>query len=57
MALLYSDIVAEFDRFLQVERNLSPATRTAYRFDLQKFKEYLIRVTGSEPAVGRPGRP
>lgn len=51
MSLLLSAAMAQFDRYLQVERNLSPATREAYQFDLQKFKEYLIRTKGSEPAV------
>ncbi len=47
----FSDIMHEFDRYLEVERNLSPATRGAYRYDLQKFKEFLIRTTGSEPPL------
>jgi site-specific recombinase XerD len=55
MSLLLSHKMGEFDRYLQVERNLSPATRGAYRYDLQKFKEYLIRGLGSEPAVNRVG--
>jgi site-specific recombinase XerD len=50
---MFSDIMHEFDRYLQVERNLSPATRAAYRYDLQKFKEFLIRALGSEPSVRR----
>lgn len=45
--------MSQFDRYLQVERNLSPATREAYRFDLQKFKEFLIRTKGSEPALDK----
>ncbi|MGB9692536.1 MAG: tyrosine recombinase XerC [Candidatus Sumerlaeaceae bacterium] len=54
MALaVFSDIMSEFDQYLKVERNLSPSTRAAYRYDLQKFKEYLIRTLGSEPSVGR----
>ncbi len=51
--LLFSSIMHEFDQFLRVERNLSPATRTAYQYDLQKFKEFLIRHLGTEPVVGR----
>jgi site-specific recombinase XerD len=50
---LFSEAMLEFDQFLKVERNLSPATRKAYQYDLQKFKEHLIRVTRSEPAVPR----
>ncbi len=52
MSLLLSSKMLEFDRYLQVERNLSPNTRKAYQFDLGKFKEHLIRETRSEPAVG-----
>ncbi len=50
---VFSDIMREFDQYLKVERNLSPATRAAYRYDLQKFKEFLIRTLGSEPSVVR----
>jgi len=50
---VFSDIMYEFDRFLEVERNLSPSTRSAYRYDLQKFKEFLIRAEGTEPSVRR----
>jgi integrase/recombinase XerC len=53
MAHLLSAIMHEFDQFLKVERNLSPATRRAYEYDLQKFKEFMIRTTGSEPSVTR----
>jgi integrase/recombinase XerC len=53
MSLLLSAAMAEFDRYLQVERNLSPATREAYQFDLQKFKEFLIRTKGSEPSLDK----
>lgn len=53
MSLLFSQKMLEFDRYLEVERNLSPATRQAYQFDLQKFKEYLIRTTGVEPFVNK----
>jgi integrase/recombinase XerC len=51
MSLLLSEKMHEFDTYLKVERNLSPATRTAYQYDLQKFKEYLIRGSGREPSV------
>jgi integrase/recombinase XerC len=51
MQLMFSEKMQEFDVYLRVERNLSPATRTAYQYDLQKFKEFLIRGTGREPSV------
>lgn len=57
MSLLLSEKMVEFDRYLEVERNLSPSTRFAYQFDLQKFKEYLIRTQGSEPVVNKVTTP
>jgi site-specific recombinase XerD len=53
MSLLLSAVMAEFDLYLQVERNLSPSTREAYQFDLQKFKEFLVRTVGTEPTVDK----
>jgi len=50
---MLSAAMEQFDRYLQVERNLSPATREAYQFDLQKFKEFLERTKGSEPEYAR----
>lgn len=55
MSILLSAAMAQFDRYLQVERNLSPATREAYQFDLQKFKEFLIRTKGTEPTLEKVG--
>lgn len=53
MQKLMSLKMQEFDRFLEVERNLSPSTRNAYQYDLQKFKEHLIRQMRTEPTVDR----
>lgn len=47
----FSRKLKEFDRFLEVERNLSPNTRKAYQFDLLKFQEYLVRTNRAEPVV------
>lgn len=47
----YLDAIHEFDRYLQVERNLSEKTRRAYQFDLQKFYEYIVRQKGRAPQV------
>lgn len=49
--MLFSAKMLEFDRYLMVERNLSPNTRKAYQFDLQKFREHLARAEGAEPVV------
>ena len=53
MPPLFSDKMQEFDQYLRVERNLSPLTRKAYQYDLQRFKENLIRTIGHEPTVAR----
>ncbi len=47
MALHLADAVAQFDRFLRVEKNLSPRTRAAYGFDLGKFGEFLASLRKS----------
>ena len=46
-----SDKISDFDNFLSVERNLAERTRKAYRQELRKFVEYLIRTKGSEPLI------
>lgn len=51
MSQLLTAKLAEFDCYLKVERNLSPATREAYQFDLRKFREYLIQQGGPEPTI------
>jgi site-specific recombinase XerD len=53
MSLLFTAIMEEFDRYLEVERNLSPSTREAYQFDLSKFKDFMIRTHGQEPTVDK----
>lgn len=47
----YLDAIQEFDRYLQVERNLSEKTRRAYQFDLRKFYEYVVREKGRPPQM------
>lgn len=53
MSHLLSVAMEEFDRYLQVERNLSPATREAYQFDLGKFNSYLEKNLGTEPVFNQ----
>jgi integrase/recombinase XerC len=48
-----ADSVEQFDRFLRVEKNLSPRTRKAYRYDLTRFGEFLHRLhKGNTPTLG-----
>lgn len=44
-----SDVIAQYDIFLKVERGLSELTRQAYKFDLKKFVEFLIKTHAKEP--------
>lgn len=37
------DAIDSFDRYLRVERNLSPKTRAAYRYELDRFVDFLRR--------------
>ncbi len=46
MGATLTEAVGQFDRFLRVEKNLSPRTRAAYGFDLAKFGEFLQGVRG-----------
>jgi site-specific recombinase XerD len=53
MAQLLADAIDHYDRFLRVERNLSPRTRAAYRYDLGRFGEWLASIRGGKsPRVG-----
>jgi len=38
----FSKILYDFESFLAVERNLSPGTRQAYVYDVDRFAEYLV---------------
>jgi site-specific recombinase XerD len=40
------EVAKIFDTFLRVERNLSPKTRAAYTYDLNKFAEWQTRTQG-----------
>lgn len=50
MAQLLADAIDHYDRFLRVERNLSPRTRAAYRYDLGRFDEWLAGIRGGKAA-------
>jgi site-specific recombinase XerD len=49
----FSDAVFEFIKFLQVERNLSKRTCAAYKYDLRKLNEFLIKVHSKELPVDK----
>lgn len=44
MPPLYRESMNDFETYLRVERNLSPRTRAAYRYDLNRFGEWLTGV-------------
>lgn len=53
MALAYHELLAEYEQFLRVEKNLAQKTRRAYLYDLGRFGEYLVRRHGRMPRVAR----
>lgn len=52
MALAFSELLIQYEQFLRVEKNLAEKTRRAYLYDLERFQEYLIHLTGKMPSVG-----
>lgn len=53
MSLFMSDVIGQYDIYLRVERGLSELTRNAYKFDLKKFVEYLIKNHAKEPVLSK----
>lgn len=54
MSLSLTKVMEEFDQYLRVERNLSGSTREAYRFDLEKFNEFLVKAGGiTHPTIDK----
>lgn len=51
MTVFMSDIIIQYDTYLRVERGLSELTRSAYKFDLKKFIEFLIKSHTKEPPL------
>lgn len=51
MAITFHELLAQFEQYLRVERNLSVRTRTAYQYDLTRFGEFLIVLHGRMPAL------
>lgn len=50
----FSRALYDFDAFLEVEKNLSPRTRKAYVYDLERFADSWIRQhPGSNPTLDR----
>jgi len=47
----FSKILYDFESFLSVERNLSPQTRQAYVYDIDRFAEYLVIRYTRMPAI------
>lgn len=44
MAITFTELLAQFEQFLRVERNLATRTRTAYLYDLNRFGAYMIKI-------------
>jgi integrase/recombinase XerC len=48
-----TDALFEFIKFLEVERNLSRRTSAAYKYDVRKFNEFLIKNYSKERTVDK----
>ncbi len=53
MALAYHELLAQYEQFLRVEKNLGERTRRAYLYDLTRFQEFLVRLHGRLPPPSR----
>lgn len=51
MALAFHELLANYEQYLRVEKNLSEKTRRAYLYDLNRFHEFLIHLYGKLPQV------
>lgn len=47
----FSRALYDFEAFLEVEKNLSPRTRRAYIYDLERFADYWIARNGANPTL------
>lgn len=48
----FSAALYNFEAYLDVEKNLSPRTRKAYVYDLERFADFLIGHGGASKSVG-----
>lgn len=48
----FSTALYNYEAFLDVEKNLSPRTRKAYVYDLERFADFLIAHGGASKGVG-----
>ncbi len=53
MSVFMSDAIVQYDIYLRVERGLSELTRNAYKYDLKKFLEFLIKTHLREPHLAK----
>ena len=52
-SIKFSRALYDFEAFLEVEKNLSPLTRKAYVYDLERFADSWIRRHGSNPTLDK----
>lgn len=50
-SIKFSKALYDFEAFLEVEKNLSPLTRRAYVYDLERFAENWIKRHGASPTL------
>lgn len=56
-AVKFSRALYDFEAFLDVEKNLSPRTREAYIYDLERFVDFWIKRKKQNPTVENIGTP
>lgn len=49
----FSKALYDFDAFLDVEKNLSPKTRRAYQYDLERFADHWIKTHGDKATLDK----
>ena len=54
-AVKFSRALYDFEAFLDVEKNLSPRTRRAYVYDLERFADHWIRRNKRNPTLDHIG--
>lgn len=53
MALAFTTLLDDFEQYLRVEKNLADKTRTAYLYDLNRFRGFMLGFRGTMPPVDK----
>lgn len=55
MVVSYHELLAQFEQWLRVERNLAERTRRAYLYDLERLGDFLTQLHGRTPRPDQIG--